>query len=437
MARAAVLYTPRAHAPLAFEGAEPHVGKIVPFELDDIESSLSEVDGIESSLSEAELLALLVQRGVAVPVGADRSELLALLRTSTPSSTPDGLAPLEAERVDVFERVSPAVAYIQTSIVQSNKFALRSHEYPAGAGSGFVWDEDGHIVTNYHVIAGGNGPMRGGNQPRKVKVKLAGCDEQVEATVVGHEADKDIAVLKVDPAKLPLRPLEIGSSADLRVGQSVLAIGNPFGLDNTLTTGIVSALGRDINGAGGRPIKDCVQTDAAINPGNSGGPLLDSRGRLIGVNTMIFSPGGLGANVGIGFAVPVDTVTRVVNQILQFGQNARPSIGVSVLSDAVRAQYGKSLRRQLDGALVADVVKGSPADELKLAPCERRGGGILLGDLITAVNGTKIHANEELLCLIEEAAPGEPLSLTVQRGCDPERVEELCLTPVARKTLAQ
>jgi len=350
---------------------------------------------------------------------------------------PAGLAPLEAERVDVFERVSPAVAYIQTSVVQSGKFALRSQEYPAGAGSGFVWDSDGHIVTNYHVIAGGNGPMRGGNQPRKVKVKLAGCDEQVEATVVGHEADKDIAVLKVDPSKLPLRPLEIGSSAGLRVGQSVLAIGNPFGLDNTLTTGIVSALGRDINGAGGRPIKDCVQTDAAINPGNSGGPLLDSRGRLIGVNTMIFSPGGLGANVGIGFAVPVDTVTRVVNQILQFGQNARPSIGVSVLSDAVRAQYGKSLRCQLDGALIAEVVKGSPADELKLAPCERRGGGILLGDLITAVNGTKIHANEELLCLIEEASPGEPLSLTVQRGCDPERVEELCVTPVARKTLAQ
>jgi len=239
-ARTAVLHvTPRARPPLAFDGAEPHVGKIVPFEELD--------DGLQTGLSDGELLSLLTQRGVTVPVGAARSELVALLRHSMPITTP-GLAPLEAERVDVFERVSPSVAYIQTSVVQANMF--RSHEYPAGAGSGFVWDADGHIITNYHVIASGNGPMRGGNQPRKVMVKLAGCDEQVEATVVGHEADKDIAVLKVDPSKLPLRPLEVGSSAGLRVGQSVLAIGNPFGLDNTLTTGIVSALGRDINGAG-------------------------------------------------------------------------------------------------------------------------------------------------------------------------------------------
>merc|ERR1711988_1512271 len=144
-----------------------------------------------------------------------------------------------------------------------------------------------------------------------------------------------------------LRPLEIGRSASLKVGQSVLAIGNPFGLDFTLTTGIVSALGRDIQGAGGRPIKDCLQTDAAINPGNSGGPLLDSHGRLIGMNTMIYAPNGIGANVGIGFAIPVDTVARYVNQIIKYGPNARPSLGISVLPDPIRKQYAHSLGRKL------------------------------------------------------------------------------------------
>jgi len=198
------------------------------------------------------------------------------------------LAPSETARVDVFERVSPSVAYIQTKLVQqTSPFSSRTNEYPMGAGSGFVWDADGHVVTNFHVVNGGplGRPSIGGQLPRKVMVKLPGSEEQTEATIVGTEPDKDLAVLKVDPTKVKhLRPIEVGTSASLRVGQNVLAIGNPFGLDWTLTTGIVSALGRDIEGAGGRPIKDCVQTDAAINPGNSGGPLLDSQGRLIGVS---------------------------------------------------------------------------------------------------------------------------------------------------------
>merc|ERR1712146_794239 len=176
--------------------------------------------------------------------------------------------------------------------------------------------------------------------------------------------------------------------------------------------------GRDIEGAGGRPIKDCVQTDAAINPGNSGGPLLDSRGRLIGVNTMIYAPGGIGANVGIGFAVPADTVKRVVNQIIQFGNNARPSIGVTVVPDHVRKQYARSLGRELEGAIVAEVVSGGPA--AKLAPMQRQYGGILLGDMIIAV---------------EEAEQDSPITLTVMRNCDEGRVEELEITPVQRKSL--
>jgi len=349
--------------------------------------------------------------------------------------------------VSVFEAVSPSVANIQTSIVR--KFAGRKiDEYPSGAGSGFVWD-DKHIVTNYHVVAGapqgrpGRGQSDDGTalRGRKIKVSLPQLgDEQVEAEVIGYEADKDIAVLRViDPDnKLTLTPLEKGSSAALKVGQNVLAIGNPFGLDSTLTTGIVSALGRDITGAGGRPIKDCVQTDAAINPGNSGGPLLDSRGRLIGVNTMIFAPGGLGANVGIGFAIPVDTVTRVVNQILTFGPNSKPTLGISVLPDSDRRQLSRMMRRPLEGAMVAEVVPGSPADvELQLKPIERRHGGVLLGDLITEVDGKTVTCNEDVLCAVEEAPPGQEISLRVMRRCDPDREEALQVTPVQRKALAE
>lgn len=316
----------------------------------------------------------------------------------------------------------------------------KQSEFPAGAGSGFVWDAEGHIVTNYHVVAGtpAGMPGRGRQLPRRVHVSLQGSADQVEATVVGFEADKDLAVLKIDPSALPLKPLEVASSSELRVGQNVLAIGNPFGLDYTLTQGIVSALGRDIDGYGGRPIKDCIQTDASINPGNSGGPLLDSSGRLIGVNTMIYAPNGVGANVGIGFAIPSDTVKRVVNQIIQYEgrqSDARPSLGASLLDDRTRKRLAANLRRDLDGALLTEVVPGSPAEQLKLAPCERRYGGILLGDLITRVNGQAVKSNEDLLCALEELEPGQPIVLTVARNSDLKRMEELHITPVARKAI--
>jgi len=398
-------------------------------------------DGGGLDLSTDELIALARARGIVVNEDATAADLLLLLgATATDQTTTPSFDSAEQQRVDVFERVAPSVAYIQTSIVGGNSpFALAGmgREYPAGSGSGFVWDADGHVVTNYHVVAGGaqGRPSRGADLPRKITVKLMGRDEQIEATVVGTEPDKDIAVLKIDPAALgSAPPLEAAVSADLKVGQSVLAIGNPFGLDWTLTQGIVSALGRDIDGAGGRPIRDCVQTDAAINPGNSGGPLLDSRGRLIGVNTMIFSQSG--GSVGIGFAVPADTVKRVVNQIIERGPNARPSLGISVLPDVLRKQYAKSLkRRTLEGAIIAEVVKGSPADG-KLAPCERRGAGVLLGDMIVSVNGEQVTKNEDLLCLIEESEPDQPIRIEVMKACDPERLEEIEVTPVPRKDLS-
>ena len=194
----------------------------------------------------------------------------------------------------------------------------------------------------------------------------------------------------------------------------------------------------EVGGANGRPIQGCVQTDAAINPGNSGGPLLDSRGRLIGVNTAILSPGGgSGGNVGIGFAIPVDTVRRVVNQIIRYGPGARPTLGVNVLDDALRVQYARRLKRKLDGALLVEVVPGAPADLAGLRASVRGDFGRpdRLGDLITAVDGVPVRSNEDLLCGVEEAEPGSFIELTVMRGSDPQRVQKVQIRPVARKTV--
>merc|ERR1719498_422961 len=230
-----------------------------------------------AKLSVGELKALLTERGIDFRDCLEKQDLVERLENSRPSANAFagrslGLTESETRTVDVFKSASPAVAYIQTFATAQTPFVLRPMEYPAGAGSGFLWEYEGHIVTNWHVVAGGR--SSGGSVPRKVRVSLQGLNEPVEAQVIGHQEDKDLAVLKVDQSALPpgIQPLEVGTSNDLNVGQSVLAIGNPFGLDYTLTTGVVSALGREVAGAGGRPIQGCVQTDAAINPGNSGGP---------------------------------------------------------------------------------------------------------------------------------------------------------------------
>jgi len=274
--------------------------------------------------------------------------------------------------------------------------------------------------------------------PSRVKVVLQGLREPIDAAVVGWEEDKDIAVLRIDVSALPvpIKPLEVGTSNDLKTGQTVLAIGNPFGLDFTLTTGIVSALGREVQGAGGRPIQGCIQTDAAINPGNSGGPLLDSSGRLIGVNTAIYAPGGSGGNVGIGFAIPVDTVRRVVNQIIRYGPNARPTLGINILDDAQRTSLSRQLRMSLEGALIVEVVPGSPAASAGLTATSRGAlGDLKLGDLITAVDGVPVRQNEDLQCAVEEAPQNSVLELTVSRGPDFKRVEKVRVRPAARKAV--
>jgi len=262
----------------------------------------SREDGL-SGLSSGELKSLLTERGVDFRDCLEKSDLIEKMRHAPQPrapAVPQSLSESEMRTVATFQRVAPSVAYIQTMRQQlESPLALRPMEIPAGAGSGFVWDDAGHLVTNYHVIAAALGPQ---HQALKLKVTTQGSPAAYDARVVGIEPEKDLAVLKIDAkpgVQLP-PPIVVGSSDSLSVGQTVLAIGNPFGLDHTLTTGVVSALGREVDGVGGRPIKGCIQTDAAINPGNSGGPLLDSRGQLIGVNTAIFSPaaGRMAGNVG-------------------------------------------------------------------------------------------------------------------------------------------
>lgn len=412
-------------------------------------------DGL-SGLSTGELKSLLAERGVDYRDCLEKQDLVSKLRQSSrdgkqrgsKSQVPQSLSDGEMRTVSTFQRVAPSVAYIQTVVsALDSPLALRPTDIAQGAGSGFVWDDKGHVVTNYHVIqsALGQAKQRGQGPPKKIKVTLQGSNDALDADVVGVEPEKDLAVLKILPkhgAALP-PPIDVGASHDLSVGQGVLAIGNPFGLDHTLTTGVVSALGREVDGVGGRPIKGCIQTDAAINPGNSGGPLLDSRGRLIGVNTAIFSPQaagrpGMAGNVGIGFAIPVDTVRRVVNQLIQFGRVTRPTLGVNVADDQQVRALSSSLRRQLDGVLVMDVVRGGPASQAGLQPTRRSASGELsLGDLITRVGGTPIKQVEDLLSAIEEKNPGEAVELSVWRGCDPAR-EERVVVPrlVLREALA-
>merc|ERR1711933_647337 len=262
-----------------------------------------------------------------------------------------------------------------------------------------------------HVIAP---PGRRGNGIQKQKtvmVKLAGMVEALEAKIVGVDPEKDLAVLR---------------------------IGNPFGLDDTLTTGVVSALGRDVNGIGGRPIHGCIQTDAAINPGNSGGPLFDSRGRLIGVNTMIYAPNGGGGNVGIGFAIPVDTVRRVVNQIIQYGKVVRPTIGINIVDDRIVKYIEQQLGRALPGCLVAEVISNSPASQAGLTATEQTSNGsLVLGDLIVAVNGEPVRQAEDLISAIEEKKDREIVRLKVLKNCDPERERVVEVTLTTRDKLRQ
>eukprot|EP00897_Mesotaenium_endlicherianum_P002228 jgi/Mesen1/2032/ME000148S01124 len=305
----------------------------------------------------------------------------------------------ELATVELFQENTPSVVYITNLAVRRDAFTLDVMAVPQGSGSGFIWDKRGHVVTNYHVIRGAS----------DLRVTLQ--DQSVfEASVVGFDEDKDVAVLHIDaPAEL-LRPMPIGSSADLLVGQKVFAIGNPFGLDHTLTTGVISGLRREISSAAtGRPIQDVIQTDAAINPGNSGGPLLDSAGNLIGINTAIYSPSG--ASSGVGFSIPVDTVSGIVEQIVKYGKVTRPVLGISFAPEQSVEQLGVS------GVLVLDAPPTGPAGKAGLKPTTRDNyGRLVLGDIITMINGQKVKNGSDLYKILDKCNVGDVVRVTVLRG---------------------
>jgi S1-C subfamily serine protease len=302
----------------------------------------------------------------------------------------------------VFEAVSPSVAYITTVQYVRDFFSPNVMRVPQGTGSGFVWDEQGRVVTNFHVIRGA----------QEALVRL-GDQRSFQARLVGASPEHDIAVLQIDvPTDLP-PPIPVGSSSELRVGQQVLAIGNPFGLDHTLTTGIVSALNRTVDNESGGVIENVIQTDAAINPGNSGGPLIDSAGRLIGINTMIYSPSG--AYAGIGFAVPVDTINRVVPRIIAYGRYVRPTLGISANDDVSKRLLDSDAR----GVLVLAVSANSPAARAGLRSTEMTAAGrVLLGDIIEAVDGRAVDDFAALVNVLDAREFGERVTLRVRRGTE-------------------
>jgi len=306
------------------------------------------------------------------------------------------LADDEKNTIEIFRNAAPSVVYITSITVRRNLFSLNVYEIPKGTGSGFVWDTEGRIVTNYHVISDAS----------RIEVTLADHTTW-KGVLVGAAPDRDLAVLQISAPSSKLHPLSIGDSSDLQVGQKVFAIGNPFGLDQTLTTGVVSALGREIQAVTGRTIHDVIQTDAAINPGNSGGPLLDSAGRLIGVNTAIYSPSG--ASSGIGFAVPVGEVNRVVPQVIRHGKVIKPGLGVSLANTRLTQDL------DLEGVLILRVMPGSAAERAGLRGTQQVRGGFILGDVIQAVNGERVNSYDSLRDELERYDVGETVQLTVLR----------------------
>jgi S1-C subfamily serine protease len=329
------------------------------------------------------------------PSAAPPSAVVPAVLQST--TIPDDLSPEEKRNIDIFRRAASSVVHVANIATRRDYFSFDVMQVQQGTGSGFVWDRNGHIVTNFHVIEGGD----------TFVVRL---DDQTEyrAKVIGATPDRDLAVLKIEIPSARLTPLPRGTSRDLLVGQTVLALGNPFGLDNSLTVGIVSALGRDLTSPSGRVIHDVIQTDAAINPGNSGGPLLDSRGRLIGVNSAIYSPSG--ASAGIGFAIPVDEVNALIPQLISRGKIARVGIGIVTMPDRTAAQLG------VQGVVIRSVNRGSPAARAGLIGLRTdEDGGIYVGDLIVAIGGRPIRTIDDLQTAFQRAGAGTSVTLTLER----------------------
>ncbi|MCB1936079.1 MAG: trypsin-like peptidase domain-containing protein [Nitrosomonas sp.] len=320
------------------------------------------------------------------------------------------LAQDELSTIELFENSRDSVVFITTRQHVRDVWTRNIFSVPSGTGSGFIWDDQGHIITNFHVIKGAS----------EATVRLAD-GRDYKAALVGASPAHDIAVLKIGIGFQRPAPVPLGTSHDLKVGQKVFAIGNPFGLDWTLTTGIVSALDRSLPGEGSRVIDNLIQTDAAINPGNSGGPLLDSAGRLIGINTAIYSPSG--ASAGIGFAVPVDTVNRVVPQLISRGKYIRPALGITV-----DGKFNDRLTSMLDvnGVVILGVSRGSAAETAGLKGAViSPNGDIMPKDIIIAIDDKPITSVDKLLAQLDEYRVGDTINLMILRD---EQVVELAVT---------
>lgn len=312
--------------------------------------------------------------------------------------TPRGdLADDEKSTIEIFRAASPSVVHIETTRTPRRDLRLRATEIPEGTGTGFIWDDQGHVVTNYHVIRNADA----------AEISLAD-NTTWQARLVGYEPDKDLAVLKIEAPKSHLKPLPIGESANLEVGQKVFAIGNPFGFDRTLTTGVIGGLGREITSVSGRPIEGVIQTDAAINPGNSGGPLLDSAGRLIGVNTAIYSPSGTSA--GIGFAVPVDIVNQFVPELIRNGRVERAGLGISPAPDALAKSFGIE-----QGVLIGSVIEDGAAAQAGVRASQTSRGKLYLGDILLAIDDRPINSTNDLFKVLDGRRVGEDVTLTLLR----------------------
>ena len=304
----------------------------------------------------------------------------------------------EANTTEVFQRASPAVVFVTSSELRRQRFTRNVTEIPRGAGSGFIWDAAaGLVVTNYHVVAGAD----------RLTITLAD-EDAFQAEVVGLAPERDLAVLRMIDPPAGLVELPVGDSSELSVGRKVMAIGNPFGLDTTLTVGVVSALDREIQSPSNRTIRGVIQTDAAINPGNSGGPLLNSMGQLVGVNTAIYSPSG--GSAGIGFAIPVNTVSEVVPQLIAFGKIMRPVLGVELASDRWLRRY------RVEGVPIVRTFRGFPADNAGMVGARRGSRGeIILGDVITEIEGERVANNDEFLSAMEKHRVGDIIDIMTTR----------------------
>ena len=315
-----------------------------------------------------------------------------------PVSARGQLLPEEQTAIRIFEEAKSSVVYITTLVYRRDLFTFNVFEIPQGTGSGFIWDEEGHIVTNFHVIY----------QAQNIQVTLSD-QSKWKAELAGGAADKDLAVLRITAPKDKLRPIRVGTSFDLKVGQGVYAIGNPFGLDQTLTTGVISALGREIESLTRRPIQGVIQTDAAINPGNSGGPLIDSAGRLVGVNTAIASPSG--AYAGVGFAVPVDTVNRIIPQLIRYGKVIQPGLGIQPAEDSLAREIG------IEGVLVLKVEPKGAAARAGIQPTRLdREENVILGDIIVSIGGQKVANTNDLYKALDRYQVGDSVQVEVIRG---------------------